>query len=805
MTWCIWDQIEVVSINTNITYLDPSEYARVQVYLRYDFDDAPVENGNFSLKFVKLEYLADGIWEVNVTRPTYQTVDFDTLTICNASIFGITSFNMYGNEVTVYWDRLEFFGSYTSDSRIDVGSTGFIIWSIKLQNAGINITSGITAEVSDGSILTFVDGVWRSAHSSDNVEDITFTIVSASLEGIDFFTRSSSDVTIVWDRIRVVTTSATSTNPQIEQFIYIQVSLVYEYDNSPVIDGVVSLWDQDGQISMTYNVTGGFWYANVTKVDVGNYTFYVSAVSGNEFGITVVELDDITLTVEYIPAILPRLTPMMIATISSGFGLILLVSAVIIRKKYLIKVPYEIKQINAALKSMEKGEPVDSLDVRGLEEILFAELEPGLFELGLTLQEIIGDVEPDEVTDSWTPDADAELLDIMDEFKIPEYKQEIDEGELDISILSESESEEAWSTMLKEVRRIETEDGRKVPLSKDDWIERIPTEIKSIFFEEELRELDVAELEHLTQLTPSEVEEIMGSISQTEDMYASLEPEASAAAISSAISDRMDSQPKIELDEAQKKERLFELLPTFVKEYFSTTWLEKLSSAEIEELLTIPESELRIVIEHLADSRDTKSEIEIELEIEAEVADEATPESDPEVVIEAEPELELVVEPEVEDETKPKIADQDDLKADLLAELKGELKIEPEAETEVESAESVIEYDDPRMTEFVEKYGKRKAKILITIPESMLEGIPEEQIKKMDLKTTKGLKQALEEEITEDEVSEEAAEVEGIPESEVESKDAPENESNNDLLAVLDLEYEAESDDTPEDENESEE
>ena len=135
--------------------------------------------------------------------------------------------------------------------------------------------------------------------------------------------------------------------------------------------------------------------------------------------------------------------------------------------------------------------------------------------------------------------------------------------------------------------------------------------------------------------------------------------------------------------------------------------------------------------------------------------------------------------------------------------MKGELKIEPEAETEVESAESVIEYDDPRMTEFVEKYGKRKAKILITIPESMLEGIPEEQIKKMDLKTTKGLKQALEEEITEDDVSEDAPEAEKVPEPEPE--DESEEEFNNQLITELDIDYEAEPDGAPEDESDSEE
>jgi hypothetical protein len=67
--------------------------------------------------------------------------------------------------------------------------------------------------------------------------------------------------------------------------------------------------------------------------------------------------------------------------------------------------------------------------------------------------------------------------------------------------------------------------------------------------------------------------------------------------------------------------------------------------------------------------------------------------------------------------------------------------VEPE---EVDLPESVIEYDDPRMTEFVEKYGEEKANLLITIPEAMLEGIPEEQIKEMDMETLEGLKQALE-------------------------------------------------------------
>ena len=63
---------------------------------------------------------------------------------------------------------------------------------------------------------------------------------------------------------------------------------------------------------------------------------------------------------------------------------------------------------------------------------------------------------------------------------------------------------------------------------------------------------------------------------------------------------------------------------------------------------------------------------------------------------------------------------------------------------EAEEPETVAEHDDPRMADFMEKYGEEKANLLITIPEAMLEGIPEEQIKEMDLETLDGLKQALE-------------------------------------------------------------
>ena len=76
----------------------------------------------------------------------------------------------------------------------------------------------------------------------------------------------------------------------------------------------------------------------------------------------------------------------------------------------------------------------------------------------------------------------------------------------------------------------------------------------------------------------------------------------------------------------------------------------------------------------------------------------------------------------------------------LLASTGGSKAVEKPIEEPAAKAEAM----DPRMAEFTKKYGKEKAAILVTIPEVMLEGIPEEQIKEMDMETLEGLAQALE-------------------------------------------------------------
>jgi hypothetical protein len=92
---------------------------------------------------------------------------------------------------------------------------------------------------------------------------------------------------------------------------------------------------------------------------------------------------------------------------------------------------------------------------------------------------------------------------------------------------------------------------------------------------------------------------------------------------------------------------------------------------------------------------------------------------------------------EVGDETLATLS-VEELEALLASSAESEFE-EPDVEPEVTKPAA-----DPRMQELTDKYGEDKAELLIHIPDVMLEGIPEDQIKEMDLETLKGLTQALE-------------------------------------------------------------
>jgi hypothetical protein len=332
-TYCIWDRVLVVSLDADEIYHDPTDDVNITIELQYEYDGAPVIAGTFAIAARPLTHIGGGVWEAQVTIGSYQSIDFDTLTACNATLHGISQFNMNSNAVTVYWDRLEFYSVSVVDSRINVGDSTDVEWSVRLENAGISITAGVTAQMTGPVVLTLSGGVYVASVTESTVGSVSYGILSATLGEMSAFVQTASDATVVWDRVQVTSITTTAPSVDIRAPTEIRVTLVYEFDSTPVTDGVVNLNDGIASVAMSYNSAGGYWSTSVTKTVAGNYTFAVSSVSGNNYGISSLNTAGLSVEVEWVGAAPFALDPMTLMIIGAGGGIAVLGAAIVASRR----------------------------------------------------------------------------------------------------------------------------------------------------------------------------------------------------------------------------------------------------------------------------------------------------------------------------------------------------------------------------------------------------------------------------------------------------------------------------------------
>ncbi|NHI88883.1 MAG: hypothetical protein EAX87_05120, partial [Candidatus Thorarchaeota archaeon] len=333
VTFCIWDRVRVVSIDADELYHDPNDNVSISVGLEYEYDGTPVLAGTFAVSGNPLTHVGAGVWETLVTVGSYQTIDFDDLTTCNASLYGIDGYNMNSNIVTVYWDRLEFYSVSVVDSRINVEDSTNIEWSVRLESAGISITSGVTAQMTGSIALTLSAGVYVASVTESTVGSMSYSILSASLGEMSAFVQTASDATVIWDRIRVTSITATTSSVDVNSPTEIHVVLEYEFDSTSVTDGLVTLNDGIASVPMSYISAGGYWSASVTKSVSGNYTFTVSSVSGNNYGVSSLDTAGLSVEVEWVGAAPFALDPMTLMILGAGGGIAVLGVAIVASRR----------------------------------------------------------------------------------------------------------------------------------------------------------------------------------------------------------------------------------------------------------------------------------------------------------------------------------------------------------------------------------------------------------------------------------------------------------------------------------------
>jgi hypothetical protein len=254
-----------------------------------------------------------------------------------------------------------------------------------------------------------------------------------------------------------------------------------------------------------------------------------------------------------------------------------------------MRIPYQIKQIDRALKQIEKGKVAKVEKTKTMGMVVSELLAPGLAELDISAPVIESGPEEtyEEVLSDETEDLLSEL-DALDEVGLEESTEAEDFGaelEAELEAISEEEPEVAPAEVSLEAETAEeetkvSESELEAELEFDEIGEdesEVPpkeeqAEIESVLKEEAFEpETQEAELVAKTEAKPKDVlEEEIGLDKEVE-----AEPESKVE----------DTETKPSETKPLSKKEMIELLPAEIKERYSEQELRKLSKSELQELL----------------------------------------------------------------------------------------------------------------------------------------------------------------------------------------------------------------------------
>jgi hypothetical protein len=202
------------------------------------------------------------------------------------STYGISVLQSGGQSIDIIWDRIVVRTTLVDDDRVDVGSSCEIrvtLW-LEYDNSLLGAGDAVTL---DGSPM-----MWDSVNSWFEVSRFQASVgqwryhVNASTEtgyGITALELNGSSIDVIWDRIKVVSYETSDSRDNIGSYVWINVTLHYEFDDTPMTDGTVSV---NGYAFI--HLENGKWQHNRTELAVIERTFDTVVCGGSGHLITVV-------------------------------------------------------------------------------------------------------------------------------------------------------------------------------------------------------------------------------------------------------------------------------------------------------------------------------------------------------------------------------------------------------------------------------------------------------------------------------------------------------------------------------------
>jgi hypothetical protein len=290
----IWDLIEVYfgAVSDDRTNVNEQEYPYFRLRLAYDshlLDDGT--NDNVWINGSAATWGVGGTaWYLYQTYGSVIGYDF-IVTAAYEDTYGITALNTTSADEyyqNIIWDRIEFYTSGVDDGRINYDWTGWVYWEVRYDYDDVVITSGLTASMNTSKSLSWnsSESRWDYGESGGTVQKIGYEIESASEStyGLTAWVQTSSDQSIIWDRIEFYTSGVIDDRIDYTWTGYVYFEVRYDYDDVVITSGLTAYLN--GSKILTWNSSQSYWNYAEAGGSITKIGYEILSASESTYGLT---------------------------------------------------------------------------------------------------------------------------------------------------------------------------------------------------------------------------------------------------------------------------------------------------------------------------------------------------------------------------------------------------------------------------------------------------------------------------------------------------------------------------------------
>lgn len=285
----IWDRIKIDGYEVSDSRVDVNSTQTVYVTAVYEYDGTPFTNGVLKINGTDASYdPSTGKWSIMYSSSKVGKLVFKVSSVSD-SIYGLTVLHDPQSPIEIIWDRVKVDDYGVASERVNVGSNGLVWFVLKYEYDNSLVNDGtVILNNSQPMIWNSNYNRWEFLEPSDLTGKKSYYVRSISGNAYNITAlapdTNSKLALIIWDRIKITGYSVSSGRAGIGSQQKVYVTAVYEYDDTPFVNGQLYVNDS----LAVYDSTINKWVATVSGSTVQKSLYRVSSIRDYVYNLSLV-------------------------------------------------------------------------------------------------------------------------------------------------------------------------------------------------------------------------------------------------------------------------------------------------------------------------------------------------------------------------------------------------------------------------------------------------------------------------------------------------------------------------------------